>query len=620
MQIQENWNFKDLYKTEKEFEKDLKDLKVEISKLSDFKGKLYNNAKNILKFKKITTEISKKLEKVSAYAFLQYAQNMTNEKNIIRYKKIEILGELISNTSYFVIPELSKMNKEDFENIMKQEVELKEHKAGFKSILKNKKHILEDSQEQILATFSSTFGGYSHIYEILTNTEFKYNDIEDSKGKKYSLNESLYSLYLTSADEILRKNAFNELFRVYSMYINTISELFLRDIKTESVSVKNRKFKSSLEVAVKSDESSLKVYNTLVKSVNENLKLNHEYIKFKKEILKKYFKIKDFHIYDVYVNPYEKELEKNNKEQKISIQESQEIILEALKPLGEEYLNLVKRAYSEGWLDVYPKENKQKGAFSLGVYGVHPYILLNYVEKINDVSTIAHELGHAMHSYYADTTQKIYKSNYTIMVAEVASTVNEILLANYLIENEKDEVKKKMLLMEHIDGIRATLTRQTMFAEFEKIIHDKSEQNEILTANNLNEIYFDLVKKYFGEDIILDENIKYEWARVPHFYSSYYVYKYATGITSAIYIAYNILNEDKDKDKDKDKNKKDNKENKEYRDKYIKMLKTGGKYKSLKVLKIADVDLEDEVIYNDAYKYLEDKINELKRLENKKEK
>ncbi len=598
MKIQEEWNFKDIYNTEKEFEEEIKLLKEEISSLTSFQGKLFKNAKNILKLKTKSNEISKKLEKISAYAYLQYAQDMANEKNIVRYKKVEILGELISNTTYFVVPELSKMNKEDFDKIMEEEPVLKEYKESFKDILENKKHILEDSQEQILATFSSTFGGYSNIYEILTNTEFKYNEIEDSKGKKYPLDESIYSLYMASGDEVLRKNAFNEIYRVYSMYINTIGEIFLRDIKTESVSVKNRKFKSSLEAAVKSDESSLKVYNTLVKSVNENLVLNHKYINFKQKILAKYLKQKNLHVYDVYVNPYEIVLEKNNKDQKISINKSKEIILEALKPLGEEYLNLIKRAYSEGWVDVYPKANKQKGAFSLGVYGVHPYVMLNYVGKINDVSTIAHELGHAMHSYYTDTTQEIYNSGYTIMVAEVASTVNEILLANYLIEKEADITKKKMLLMEHIDGIRATLIRQTMFAEFEKIVHDKSEQNEILTSNNLNEIYFDLTKKYFGKSVILDDNIKYEWARIPHFYSSYYVYKYATGISSAIYIAYNILNKGE-----------------EYRDKYIKMLKTGGKYKSLKVLKIADVDLEDEDIYKEAYKYLEDKIQELEDLE-----
>lgn len=599
MSIQENWNFKDIYKYEKDFEKDIKILRKEIKSLSRFQGKLFNNAKNILEFKEISDEISMKIEKVGAYAFLHYAQNMQDEKNKIRYKTVELLSELISNTTYFVVPELSKMDKQDFDRMIKEEPNLKEYKQGFVNILEAKKHILEESQEKILATFSSTFGGYSNIYEILTNTEFKYNKIEDSKGKKYPLDEAVYSVYLSSDDEVLRRNAFNEIYRVYSKYINTISEIFLRDIKTTSVSVRNRKYKSSLEAAVKHDESNIKVYNTLVSSVNGNLKLNHEYLSFKKSILKKYLGSKDFHIYDTYVNPYEKVLENNNTfDRKISIQKSRDMILEALQPLGSEYLELVKRAYSEGWFDVYPKENKQKGAFSLGIYGVHPYIMLNYVGKINDVSTIAHELGHGLHSYYADTNQKIYNSGYTIMVAEVASTVNEILLANYLIEKESDPLKKKMLLVEHIDGIRATLIRQTMFAEFEKIIHDLSEADEVLTAKNINEIYFDLVKKYFGEDIILDDSIQYEWARVPHFYSNYYVYKYATGITSAIYIAHNILEQGV-----------------EYRDKYLKMLKTGGKKKSLQLLKIADVNLEDEKIYVDAYRYLKDKIDELIILE-----
>lgn len=599
MDIQVNWNLKDIFKSEKEFEEEIKEVKKEIKLLSEFKGKLYNNAKKILEFKNISNELSKKLEKISGYSYLKYSQDMTNNINIVRYKKVEQLGELISNTIYFVIPELSKMGKDDFDRIMKEEPELKEYKLEFDDILENKKHVLEESQEKILATFSSSFDGYSNIYKILTNTEFKFNTIKDLKGKKYPLNESVYTLYMTSSDEVLRRNAFTEMYKVYSEHINTISEIFLRDLKTESVSIKNRKYKSSLEAAVKFDESTIKVYDTLVKSVNDNLKLNHEYISFKKDILRKYLNDKDFHIYDVYVNVYEKILENNKKKEKeINIEESREIVLKALKPLGDEYLKLVNRAYIEGWLDVYPKESKQKGAFSLGIYGVHPYVMLNYVGKLNDVSTIVHELGHAMHSYYADKTQEIYNADYSILVAEVASTVNEILLANYLIENETDQMKKKMLLVEHIDTIRATLIRQTMFAEFEKIIHEKLEADEILTSNDLNEIYFDLVKKYFGKDIILDEQIKYEWARIPHFYTSYYVYKYATGISSAIFIVNNILTKGE-----------------EYRDKYIKMLKTGGKYKSLKVLKIADVDLEDEELYNNAYLYLEEKINELKELE-----
>lgn len=599
MDIQVNWNLKDIFKSEKEFEEEIKEVKKEIKLLSEFKGKLYNNAKKILEFKNISNELSKKLEKISGYSYLKYSQNMTNNINIVRYKKVEQLGELISNTIYFVIPELSKMGKDDFDRIMKEEPELKEYKLEFDDILENKKHVLEESQEKILANFSSSFDGYSNIYKILTNTEFKFNTIKDSKGKKYPLNESVYTLYMTSSDEVLRRNAFTEMYKVYSEHINTISEIFLRDLKTESVSIKNRKYKSSLEAAVKFDESTIKVYDTLVKSVNDNLKLNHEYISFKKDILKKYLNDKDFHIYDVYVNVYEKILENNKKKEKeISIEKSREIVLKALKPLGDEYLKLVSRAYVEGWLDVYPNESKRKGAFSLGIYGVHPYVMLNYVGKFNDVSTIVHELGHAMHSYYADKTQEIYNADYTILVAEVASTVNEILLANYLIENETDQMKKKMLLVEHIDTIRATLIRQTMFAEFEKIIHEKSELDEILTSNDLNEIYFDLVKNYFGKDIILDQQIKYEWARIPHFYTSYYVYKYATGISSAIFIVNNILTKGE-----------------EYRDKYIKMLKTGGKYKSLKVLKIADVDLEDEELYNNAYLYLEEKINELKELE-----
>lgn len=600
MSIKEDWNVEDIYKNEAEFEEDLEKIRNLIPKIQEFKGKLYNNSKMILELERLSSYMSEIQGKISGYSYLCYAQNMLDESAIVRYKKVEALFDELSKASYFIVPELSKMDEEDFKKMMEEEPELKEHKLSYDILLENKKHVLEESQEQILATYGQAFGGYSEVYDILTNTEFKYNKIVDKDGNEHELTDSNYSLYLDSEDNVLRRNAFKEIYRLYKGHINTISEIFLRDVKIESVSVKNRKYNSSLEAAVKSDESTIKVYNTLVESVNKNLGLNHEYIKFKKDILKKYLNTDEFHIYDIYVNPYTKELERQNIADKhISINKAKDTVVEALKPLGDEYLEVVDRAFKEGWIDIYPKENKERGAFSMGIYGVHPYIMLNHVGTQNDVSTLAHELGHTMHSYYANTTQKIYHADYTIMVAEVASTVNEILLAEHLIRNEKDKLKKKMLLKEHIDGIRATLIRQTMFAEFEQNIHSRSENEEILTNTDLDKTYFDLVKKYFGDDIILDSEIESEWARVPHFYRSYYVYKYATGITSAIYIAHNILEKGE-----------------EYRDKYIEMLKTGGKIKSLDVLKIADVDLEDPKIYEDAFKYLKEKIDELIQLEN----
>ena len=296
-------------------------------------------------------------------------------------------------------------------------------------------------------------------------------------------------------------------------------------------------------------------------------------------------------MYDVYVNT----LDVENKQ--IEYEDAKNTVLDALAPMGEEYTDMLKYAFENNWLDVYEKENKRGGAYSMNIHTLHPFVLLNYINSSRDVSTIAHELGHSMHSFYASKNQNVINANYTIMVAEVASTVNEILLANYLINKEKDNNKKAALINEQLDMIRATLIRQAMFAEFEKNVHSKIELGENLSAESLNEIYYELVKKYFGQSTIVDEEIKYEWARIPHFYSPFYVYKYSTGITSAIVIASNILT---------------GKEG--YVQKYIEMLSKGGSIDSLSLLRMVDVDLEKKETYEIAFKYFESKLKELEKL------
>ena len=322
----------------------------------------------------------------------------------------------------------------------------------------------------------------------------------------------------------------------------------------------------------------------------KNLNLNHEYIELKAKLLGK----EKVNMYDVYVNTLDVE------DKKIEYIEAIQTVLEALKPMGDAYINQLKFAFDNNWLDVYAKDNKMSGAYSMGIHSVHPFVLLNYINSSRDVSTIAHELGHAMHSDYSSSYQNIINSNYTIMVAEVASTVNEIILANYLIEKEEDLTKKASLINEQLDMIRATLVRQTMFAEFEKIIHERIERGESQTSETLNETYFELVEKYFGEEVIFDEEIKYEWARIPHLYRCFYVYKYSTGISSAIAIASKILAKEEG-----------------YIEKYIEMLKQGGAKSSIELLKMVDVDLENKETYNLAFKYFEEKLNNLEEIVNK---
>ena len=309
------------------------------------------------------------------------------------------------------------------------------------------------------------------------------------------------------------------------------------------------------------------------------------------ELKRKMLNVEKVHLYDIYYNPLQKD------DENLDYEKAKELVLKALSPMGNDYVEIVKYGFNNNWVDVYEKENKMNGGYNMGVYSVHPFILLNYMNTMRDASTIAHEFGHAMHSYYATKSQNYINSNYTIMVAEVASTVNEILFANYLINNESDEQKRKTLINDQLDLIRATLIVQTLFSEFEKNIHEKVEQGVALNSEDISNIYEDLLKKYYGESSVIDENSKYTWARVPHFYRCFYVYKYATGITAAIVIASKILAGEQG-----------------YVEKYKKMLSLGGSKDSLSLLKMVDVDLEKEETYNIAFKYFEKNLNELKNL------
>ena len=581
------WNLKDIYNNEIDFEKDIEELRKKIEEIVKFKGTLSQNSNIVLNCYDTLSDAIEIEKKLYGYVMLNYHKDMSNTDSIKKYKKIESLVTEFSEKVSFITPELSKIENEKLEQFLIENQKLREnYQKSIKDIMKEKKHILSEEIEEVLAKYSEIFGTSENVYDIFTNTEFDFPEIKDKDNKNLKVTPGLYSKYMTDKDISIRKQAFESMYSLYKRHENSITELYLSRVKQSVISAKLRKYESSIEAATTADDSNVDVYNTLLKEVNKNLYLNHEYIDLKKKMLN----LDEMHMYDVYVNSL-------NINENISYEEGKKIILEALAPIGKQYIDMLKYAFDNNWLDVYEKENKMSGGYSMSVYSIHPYILLNYMNSLRDVSTVAHELGHTMHSFYANKTQNVINSNYTIMVAEVASTVNEILLANYLIQNEKDKYKKAALINEQLDTIRATLYRQAMFAEFEKDVHNQIEKGESLTSNNLNEIYSNLVKKYFGESIIFDEEIKYEWARIPHFYRCFYVYKYATGITAAIVIANNIL-EQKDG----------------YVEKYIDMLSKGGSLESLELLKLVDVDLEKEETYEKAFSYFRKNLEELKKI------
>lgn len=580
------WNLTDIFKSLEEYENTKKELLINLDRIESFRGKLCDTAENLYNCYKFYEDASKQYEKIYAYAMLNYHLDMSNQDSIKLFKDAESLGTIFSTKTSYISPEITYSDENKIREYINKE-EFEHYKRDILDILELKSHTLSKESEDLLANYHEVFSAPENAFDILTNAEFKFGTIKDENGEDVELTDSNYSMYLRSKKQEVRKSAFKLMYKKYSEYINTITELYLANVKTTSITSKLRNYKSSMEAAVIHDDASIKVYDALIDAINENISANYEYLKLKKKL----DNLEEIHMYDLYLNPFEKE--KDN----ISYEEAKQEVLNALKVLGKEYTDKLKEAFDNNWIDVMPKSNKRGGAYSMGVYGVHPYVLLNFINSKRDISTIAHELGHSMHTCYSNENQNIINANYTIMVAEVASTANEILLANYQIQNENNKQKRAEILYELIEMIRATFFRQAMFAEFEKIVHEKVEKSEALSSEDLNTIYYELNEKYFGKDIKIDEEIQYEWARIPHFYSDFYVYKYATGISAAIAISTNII-----------------KQGETYVKKYIEMLKQGCSKKSIELLKMVDVDLESKETYINTINFYKEKVKELEEL------
>lgn len=584
MEEKYNWNLKDIYENEEDFKLDGTKIEENLKKLREYKGKLGESASNLYECYNLYEKTLEIYEKVYGYGMLNYHLDMSDPHKTKLYKKVENIGTEFEKATAFITPEIMKIDNEVILSFLNKETRLQRYKRELGEIMKNKEHILSDKEEELLANYSEVFSSMENTFDILTNTEFKFGNLVNSNGEEVELTDANYTYYLKDKNEEVRKQAFNLMYKKYSEFLNTIGELYIDRVKEDTITARLRKYPSSLAKAVDNDDATIKVYNALIEAVHKTLPINHEFMELKKKLLGK----EEMHLYDIYVNPIEVE------DDNISFEKAEKQVLEALSVIGKEYTNKLKEAFQNRWIDVYEKKNKMGGAYSMGVYGVHPYVLTNFVNKKRDVSTIAHELGHSMHSYYSNTNQNVIDANYTIMVAEIASTTNEILLAMHQINTEKDENKKKEIIYELLEMFRATFFRQAMFAEFEKIVHERIEKGEMLVADDLNKIYYDLNKEYFGKSVVIDEQIKYEWARIPHFYTPFYVYKYATGVSAAIIIAKNIL----------DKKPK-------YVEKYINMLKQGCTKKSVELLKMVDVDLEDPATYENAVLWMKTIENKL---------
>ena len=583
------WDLTKIYKDEKEWQKDFDDVKEEILKVTSYKDSFLSNGKRLYEYLKYDEEVSRKLEKIYYYAHLNYDADTLDEKYKVMKNKVSDLFTKYNELSSFVVPEILKLDEEKLNTFYKDEEKLEDYRFSIENIYRFKNHTLDEEKEKMLSNLSKCLSNPEETYEALTDSDFEYDYITDEKGNKVKFNESNYSLFIKSKDRDVRKKAFEMLHNKYKKYIRTITSTYKGEVENNVVLAKIRNYDSAISASLFSDNVSIDIYDNLIKVINDNMDVLYDYYDLKKEILS----LDRLHMYDTYVEII------NKIDKKYSFDEAKEIVIDALSVLGDKYIKNLKKAFDEKWIDIYHSKGKRSGAYSSGNFDVNPYVLLNFEGTLNDVSTLAHELGHSMHTYLSCKNNPYQYSSYEIFVAEVASTVNELLLANYMLKNSKNKDEKLAVINHILDLYKATLYRQTMFAEFERETHKLREKGEVLTSDLLSNMYYDLVKKYFGPNVLCDDLIRYEWARIPHFYYNFYVYKYATGISAASYIVDGILN-----------NKEGALEN------YINFLKTGGSMYPLDELKIAGVNLNSKSVILSAIKTFEKYLKEFKDIYN----
>lgn len=557
------WKIEKVFKDSEEWEKEFGDLQKEVPKYESFQGKL-SDKEEILNYLEFNEKVSRKAESLYVYAHLKCDEDTTNQKSQSMMNKIDAyMAEFASKTAFFV-PEILSLEDGFIESLLKEDKRFEKYDFLLRDILKEKEHILTKDMEQLLALASDCLDAPSTIHNMLTNADMTFDKIKDEDGEMIELTEGNYSSFIKSKDRSVRKNAFETLFKEYKKFENTLAASLTASIKSFNFSANVRKYKSPLEASLAPNDIPLSVYEKAIDTINNNLSSLHRYVKLKKKLLG----VDEIHMYDLYVPIIE--VEKDH----IEFEEAVKIANKGLQPLGKEYLDIFNEGIKNGWIDIYQNKGKRGGAYSWGGYDTMPYVLLNYNYELNDVSTLVHEMGHSIHSYYSRKTQDYYYAGYTLFCAEVASTTNEALLIHYQIENEKDKKKKLYLINQELEQIRTTVFRQLMFAEFELYTHNALHQGEALTAADYNKKWHELNKKYFGEDMIVDEDIDLEWARIPHFYNDFYVYQYATGYSAASAFAKSII---------------------EGRDgaveKYKGFLKSGGSKYPIDILKDAGVDM-----------------------------
>jgi oligoendopeptidase F len=578
------WDLESIYRGKEEWLEDFQLVKRSISDITNLKGSLSASSGILLNCLQLCDRLFSILDKVYVYARMKRDEDNTNPTFQELAEKASLLSTEVSSKVSFITPEILAIPEDKLVSFYLENEQLTIYKVFLNELKRQKLHFLSDREEELLGMANDISTNPKNIFTMYNNADIKFPFIKDEYENKVELTKGRYITFLESKNREVRKNAFKAIYKTYSAHKNTIASMLSGNVKCNKFYATARKYKSSLESALDADNVKTDVYDNLIETVSKNLPLLERYLSLRKEVMG----LDKLHMYDLFV-PLIKDPSSH-----INYETAVKMVSDGLTPLGDEYCNILKKAFNNRWIDVYENEGKTSGAYSWGCYLSHPYVLLNYQGKLNDVFTLAHEMGHALHSYYTNTTQPYIYSEYKIFVAEVASTCNESLLTSHLLKQSNKKEERAYILNHFLEEFRGTIFRQTMFAEFEKIIHSRIETGDTLGADVLCEIYFELNKKYYGKVVHINKDIAMEWARIPHFYNSFYVYKYATGMSCALSLSRQILEEGESAVT-----------------RYINFLKSGGSDYPLELLKKAGVDLFTPAPIVDAFKIFKDNLIKL---------
>ncbi|SFJ42104.1 oligoendopeptidase F [Thermoflavimicrobium dichotomicum] len=581
------WRLEDIFATDEEWEKEFEAVKNGVPELQSYQGKLGQSADQLLAALKCSDEIFQRIEKLYTYAHMRFDQDTTNAfYQSMRSRIISLYTEARSAKAYLV-PEILAIDEQKLKSFLEENPELKVYEYALQVINEKREHVLSPDEEALLAGASEIMDASRHTAGLLSNADLKFPTIIDEDGNEVELTQGRYIQFLRSHDRRVRKDAFLAMYGTYGQFVNTFASTLSATVKKHNYMAKIRKYNSARHASLSEKQIPEVVYDQLVETINEHLHLLHRYMEMRKRAMG----LTELHMYDVYATLVE------DVKMKITYDEAKDILLQGLSPMGEDYLSIVREGLQNRWVDVYENKGKRSGAYSSGAYGTNPYILMNWQDNLDNLFTLAHEFGHSVHSYYTRKTQPYVYGDYSIFVAEVASTCNELLLNDYLLKTTNDRKKRIYLITHQLEDFRATVFRQTMFAEFEHLIHQKAQQGEALTAEQLTSWYYALNQKYFGKHVVSDQEIGIEWTRIPHFYYNYYVYQYATGFSAAAALSKQILTEGKPAV-----------------DRYIDFLKAGSSASPIDVLKKAGVDMTSPEPIRAALQVFEENLDELEKL------